>query len=321
MRSWRAAATLCAIAVLSACASLRKGPLAADRLELQRELLTAGEYETVIAQLSAASIRELPRRRRAEAYDLLGESYVRLGDLSHALQTYQLAEGLFPKDINILSGLANLLHRSDLDDRARPLYERVLEIHPNNANANLGLAEIRRRQGFLARSQEHYEKALGEKGWDRNPGIWRDYAEVLADRQSFKRATEAVHKSLELRYDVDSLLSLARFQRRQGLRAEAYAKLSEAIREAPEHHDLRLQNALWLLEDARWEDAGAIADAVLDGEPSHALARWVRASIRLRLGDTKGARADLAVAAGAARRHPFIAETSRAMLRELAGAR
>ncbi|MFX9630925.1 tetratricopeptide repeat protein, partial [Acinetobacter baumannii] len=86
----------------------------------------------------------LPRRRRARGFALLGQSYERMGRIEEALRVSQLAQGLYPDDIDILSDLAELLHRSQLDDRARPYYLRVLKIHPNNAMANRGLAEIER---------------------------------------------------------------------------------------------------------------------------------------------------------------------------------
>lgn len=295
-------------------------PRGGDSLAEARGWFAAGEYSKVAERFAGDAIRKLPRSRRAEAYDLLGQSYNRSGRLNDALETLQLAEGLYPKDINILSDLAHILSRAGLHDRARPYYQRVLDIHPNNAAGNMGIAAIYRRQGMLAKSEYHYRKALDEEGWDRNPDLWRACAEVLAERQRFEEAAEAIHRALALKRDVRSLLSLARFHRKRGLMDDAYARIDEAAAAAPEEPGLLLQKALWLLEDGRDAEAEEIASSVLELEPADALARWTRASALLRSGKLVRARADLIAAAAAERRHPFVARAARAMLRELARA-
>jgi tetratricopeptide (TPR) repeat protein len=152
-----------------------------EAFEDAQKLYDSGKYAEVVAKLSNSGIRAVSWRRRAKAYELLGLSRERIGRLQEALATYQLAEGLYPKDINILSDLAYLLHRVELDDRARPFYERVLKIHPNNAAAHLGLGEIFSKQGLLERSQSHFERALLE--WKNSETVWREYAEVLGERR------------------------------------------------------------------------------------------------------------------------------------------
>lgn len=286
-----------------------------DPLKSRQELFDSGKYALVISQLQEDAIQELPRTDRARAYRLLGQSHERLGAIEKALSVYQLAEGLYPKDINILSDLAGLLHRNQLDERASSYYQRILDIHPNNATARLGLAEIAHTQGSLSSSAEHYEKALKELVSD--PLAWRDYAEVLAERRDFKKASAAIHRSLDLAHDVDSLLDLALFDRRQGLLAEAYQWLEEAMRLAPGRMDLRLRHALWLLEDSQFQKSAQVIDRILQESPNNPLARWIRASIELRVGNREVARKDLTVAAQAQVEQPFVAQASAAMLAEL----
>ena len=276
-----------------------------------RALYDAGKYSEVIERLSGAGMRSIRRGERPRAHELLGASYERTGELQKAIAVYQFAAGLYPKDINILSNQANLLHRMDLDDRARPLYERVLEMHPNNAFGHRGLAEIFRAQGLHAEACDHYALALREHHRDHN--LWRSYAEALADRRDFISAERAVQRALSIEEDAESRLDLADFQRAMR-KPEAYASLDRAGEAAGAREDIRLRRALWLLEDGRLDESLREAESVLSAHADEPLALWLRASIRIRRGSEAGAREDLAKAAQAERDSPFIARVSKALL-------
>jgi tetratricopeptide (TPR) repeat protein len=269
------------------------------------------KFAEVADRLSGAGMRKISRRHRALAYKMLGASYTRQGRLKEAIAVYQYAEGLYPEDINILSGLANLLHHVDLDDRARPLFERVLDIHPNNAEAHLGMAEISFKQGFLEKAQRHYESVLAE--WNQNEGIWRGYALVLAKRRDWAGAVQAVRRALSLLESSDSYEALAVFQRAGG-DSEAYASLQRALAITEDRPDLRLRAGLWLLEDGRLDESLREAEGVLALHPEEPLALWLRASVNLRSGRMDAARKDLESAAGAGRKSPFVARAAAAML-------
>lgn len=292
------------------------GFLRPDPLEHPRKLYADGKFAQVAAELGKSKISGLPRRRRAEAYILLARSYERAGANETALLTYQLAVGLYPKNLEILTHLGDILHHARLDDRARPYYERVVSLHPNNAAANFGLAEIHRAQGFLAKSREHYEKTLEE--WPKNAALWRDYAELLSEQRNFVLARTAIQVSLDLTGDsVETYLSYAHIERRHGLNESGYRRLAKALALDPANIELNLQKALWMLEDGRIEETRELVDRLINKFPEEPLAHWIRASTSLRMGKRSRAAADLRAAASAERTHPFIARTARAMLREM----
>lgn len=307
------ALALAAAAALSACAS--RGS-AVDPLRAERALFDSSRYAEAAGALTAERLRSLPKRFRGDGHALLAHSLEAAGRTDDALAAYQLAEGLFPKNLEVITGMAWLLHRQGLDDRARPLFERAVSIHPNNASANLGLAEIQRSQGDLASAQSAYEKALAGEEWSRSASVLRDYAELLAARQNHQAAASAIARAMKLDPSAATLLSAARIERRRGSGEDAYRNLADALAADPRRDDILLQRALWLLEDGRLPEAEADAEAVL-ARADQALARWIRGSARARRGDLSGARADLASAAAARREHPFVARAALALLEEL----
>ncbi|TBR22506.1 tetratricopeptide repeat protein [bacterium] len=302
-----------ALAALAACAS--RGTLV-DPLKSERALFESGRFAEAAAALTPERLRSLPKRSRGDGHALIAHCLEAVGRSDDALAAYQLAEALYPKNLEALTGLGWLLHRQGLDDRARPLFERAVHIHPNNATANLGLAEIQRAQGDLASAQVGYESALADASWSKNPAVLRDYAELLASRQKPQQAAEAIGRALVLDPSAGTLLSAARIERRRGGIEAAYRDVGYALSGDPTRDDIALQRALWLLEDGRLAEAEADAEAVL-ARSDDALARWVRGSARARRGDLAGARADLASAASQRREHPFVARAALALLEEL----
>src|SRR5581483_1961137 len=103
-------------------------------------------------------VSQLPVSDQRQGYLMLGTSFQRTGQLDKALGVYQVGVKLFPRDLRLLTELGSLLHAAGLEEQAEPLFKKVISIHPNNAAAQLGLAEINHALGFLDVSAEHYEK-------------------------------------------------------------------------------------------------------------------------------------------------------------------
>ncbi|MBI4387193.1 MAG: tetratricopeptide repeat protein [Elusimicrobia bacterium] len=282
-------------------------------LESVQKLFDGRKYEDVIKQLSESNIHKMRRKDIVVAYTLLGGSYQQREQTDKAIGVFQLAVELFPKDINVLSHLAGLLHTVELDDRARPLYERILAIHPNNAAAHLGLAEIERAQGNLEEALEHYGRCLEE--WTQNAAVWLAYAQVLAEKQNFNAASAALQESIALQPgSVDSLSTLALFQYLQGLKSQAHETLRSAIAQAPDRGDFLLRHSLWLLEEGDLEASLSQAQRALRLSPQDPLGLWIRGVIALRRYNKATARRDLELAASKHREAPFIARIATAMI-------
>lgn len=279
-------------------------------------LFETEKYDEVVSRLQGQNIESFSQQYQAQAYLLLGLSYIRQNKIDKALGVLQLAAQLFPNDINVLSALADLLHHEELDDRAKPLYEKVLNIHPNNGTAHLALAEIERSQGFLERSIDHYERCLAELPND--APIWRAYAIVLSERLEYAKATVAIKKSLSLDPgNSQALESLAIFQYRQGLYQEAERTIRNAIAVSKNKTQLRLEHALWLLKENDLNGSIGETQLALESSPGNPLGLWIRASISIRRGKNEAAIADLKLAAANDTQYPFIASIAQEMLGQM----
>ena len=285
-----------------------------------KRLYDAGNYPEVIARLTPATMQKLRSEDLKLAYLYLGGSYEHTGRRGEALGVYQVAVKLFPGDATLLTSLAALLHEADLEEEARPLYEKILQLEPDNAEAHLGLAEIDRSLGLLDRSAQHYEKAL-EKMAER-ANVWRDYAEVLLAQRDARTAELAVRRALALSADVDSWIDLAFIARAQGRLDDALTALDKAsASQTPARAGIGLARTLWLLEAGRNREASAACEEILKDSPDEPLARWVRGMLRLKAGRQESAAKEFALAAFATREAPFTARISAALLERLKGRR
>ncbi|MBI4345778.1 MAG: tetratricopeptide repeat protein [Elusimicrobia bacterium] len=308
----RRAAWLLAAALAAGCAGMRRGM--PTTLDSARSLFEAGRYADVRALLSDRELQELSDRDVPRGYELLGMSQERLGLSDGALKAYQVGVALHPKDVNLLTHLGNLLHNGGLDAHARPYYERILKLSPENAAAHLGLAEVDHRLGFLDRAAAHYETALKE--WNDQPRLWVDYARVLHDMRRYADALEAAGKAASIADGPAARGVRASALWGLGRRVEALQELDAAQRLDPSQLPLAQQRALWLLEAGELERANAAAVLVLNLSADDPLGLWVRGASLLRRGRVQEARRDLERAA-AQKAAPFVAAAAHGMLEEL----
>jgi tetratricopeptide (TPR) repeat protein len=277
-----------------------------------QKLSDASKPAEVLAQLTPEFIQTLRGTDLRQAYVLMGDAHAALGRPAEALGDYQLGVSLFPKNVDLLTRLATLLHTNGLDEQAKPLYQTALHYEPRHWGAHLGLAEIDHRFGFLDRSADHYEIAL--EVLDKRADVWRDYAEVLIAMRENATAELALRKALELDPDSSSAHVLLAFSRRDaGDLAGAIDQL-DAAQALGAGIGARRAKALYLLEAGRLDDAGAEAAAVLAAVPDDGAALWVRARVLLADGDKAGAEKALAAVKAAEGRDEFAARAAGALL-------
>jgi tetratricopeptide (TPR) repeat protein len=269
----------------------------------------------VLAALTPDFMQTLRGTDLRQAYILKGDNLDRVGRSDEALGVYQLGVKLFPKNVDLLTRQAGLLHRTGLDEQAQPLFLKALEYEPRHFGAHLGLAEINHTLGFLDRSASHYEAAL--ETLDERASVWRDYAETLLAQRDWTTADLALRRALTLEpANPEGRVLLGFARRAQGDLPGALIALDEALARGAGVGAKRAK-ALWLIELGRPSAALTVADEILRESPGDAAALWARARAHAAKGMTAKAVADLAPLT-AAPRSDFPARSARALRDALA---
>jgi tetratricopeptide (TPR) repeat protein len=290
-------------------------PLQADPLADVAELVSKGQYEQALDHMDdALNRRGLSSKDKVRAYLLFGRSLEALGRYDRALTHYVLALQLYPRDEELTLALADVYHREELDDKARPLYERVLSRDSRNPRAHIGLAESYQSLGLYDSALEHYRQAVEAWGAG-NPIVWTNYAHALAGERDFAGAEHAMQKALSLSSSPERLEDLAVYQHAQGKLEQAYVTLDAAIAAASSDASLRLRRALWLSKEGRDEEAARDVEKALQLQPKDPLGWWCRGLLDARAGRTADAR--LAFQSAAAVGKGFVAKAAKAALRTL----
>ena len=228
----------------------------------------------VIAVLNPDFMQTLRGTDLRQAYVLLGDNLDLLGRVDEALSVYQLGVKLFPKNVDLLTRQADMLHRNGLEEQARVLYLRAISYEPKHFGAQLGLAEIDRRLGFLDRSASHYEIAL--ETLDQRADVWLSYAETLLAQRDWTTAELAVRRALSLEPKNANGYVLTAFARRaQNDLPGALSALDEALSLGAGIGVLRAKT-LWLIEANHLNEALAVANTILAESPGDSAALWAR---------------------------------------------
>ncbi|OGR90546.1 MAG: hypothetical protein A2V88_17420 [Elusimicrobia bacterium RBG_16_66_12] len=283
-----------------------------------QELSDARRPAEVVAALTPQFIQTLRGTDLRQAYILMGDNLDRLSRPDEALAYYQLGAGLFPKNVDLLTRLGSILHRSGLDERAKTAFLTALRFEPRHWGAHLGLAEISAALGFPDRAAEHYEIAL--ETISERADVWSDYAAVLLASGETKTAELSLGRALALEpRDPAAMVLMAFVLRARGDHAGAILRLDAALAHGG-GAGARRAKALWLLEAGRDAEADAEAVKVLASAPDDAAALWVRARAHLAAGHAIKAYDDLTRAAREDANLSFsarAARTLRARLKDL----
>lgn len=271
----------------------------------------------VLAALTPDFIQTLRGTDLRQAYVLKGDALDALGRVDEALGVYQLGVKLFPKNVDLLTRQGDMLHRTGLDQQAKVFYLKAIVYEPHHFGAQLGLAEIDRRSGFLDRSASHYEIAL--ETLDQRADVWRSYSETLLAQRDWTTAELAIARAIALEPNNPEGHILTAFARRaQGDLDGAIVALDAALALGA-GVGARRAKALWLIEAGRSADALTEADRVLKEAPGDAAALWARARAQLSRGLQAKAALELSPLSSAARQD-FSARAARGLRDKLAAA-
>jgi tetratricopeptide (TPR) repeat protein len=179
-----------------------------------------------------------------QAYEALGDAYLRAGDPANALESSVRAADLLPQQPSTQLQAGSLLLLAGRHDDARARAEKVLEQDPKNvlalilrANALAGLADF----GGALRQAEEAVRLDPNRPWS-----YANLGEYQLAQGKREEAEATFARAIQLAPDsADARLAIAQFYLRAGDVTTAERYLLEAVRLAP--NDLRARRALTLL--------------------------------------------------------------------------
>ncbi len=192
--------------------------------------LTIREAEDSFAAL------ELPEINKSQKHKIMADLYSTSGDWKQALQLYEEAVSQAPDSralAKALRGLSRIYRAMGKPELAGPLYERMLEINPRDANAHIYLARIYAGKGNVEGAIARLETAIAltpEKSWPRV-----ELANVFLSSGELDRAIALCREALALNpKDLTARMRLAEAYKRTGDRDAAIRELETAIALSPE---------------------------------------------------------------------------------------
>jgi tetratricopeptide (TPR) repeat protein len=165
--------------------------------------------------------------------DLLGDAYTQTKDLARAEQTYRKASELDPGELNHLRGLGQTLMAEEKYADALPVYQKLIDLMPDDADNYLAVSQVYRELQQLDRAEENLLKARQYAPGDvkimyneamlyEAQGRYEDAIRVLSDAISGVKGQSAVlptrRRSLAVLYQQLGQL----YRDRQSYQAAAY---------------------------------------------------------------------------------------------------
>lgn len=104
----------------------------------------------------------MPGDQRVPHYCMWIRGLCETGDLEHAFVLAKRAAEEFPREIDVLTALGNVLDLRGELERARKAFGQALELDANSALANYNLGAVLERLGKSEEAERHYEAALND---------------------------------------------------------------------------------------------------------------------------------------------------------------
>jgi tetratricopeptide (TPR) repeat protein len=123
--------------------------------QLTQLLLDEGKSADAVALLEGMN----SRTPSATLLDLLGDAYTQTKDLPKAEQAYRKAVDLDPSELSHLRGLGQTLMAEEKFSDALTVYQKLVELMPDDADIYLRIAQIYREMHQLDRAEESLLKA------------------------------------------------------------------------------------------------------------------------------------------------------------------
>jgi len=287
--------------------------MSADKAAIIREAqkyLAKGQIDKAVAEWE----KILPGSQDANAFNTVGDLYIKKNDKQSAVERFHRAAEIFRKEGFSLKALA--------------LYKKILNINPQDAKSHLVLGELNEEKNIITDAIKYYLAAgdmflksdkktdavntykkilnlaggnlsmrlkivdlFSKEGFvDETAEEYVSISKIYEEQGEAEKARQYLEKSIEIKPGGRSaLIALGNFhEKREDLRA-ALGYFKTAIVRTGKSNDLLLKTAGIAFEVGDYADAGEFAGAVLESDPSSLEAKRLIAEVRMKEGDLEAA--------------------------------
>jgi Suppressor of forked protein (Suf)./HAT (Half-A-TPR) repeat. len=153
--------------------------------------------------------------------------YIRCKNVEQARKVFGTAIGKCPNE-KIFKAYAELELQLANIDRCRVIYEKFIEVFPDNPNAWIKYAELEKSLEEYERCRAIYELAIQQTVIDMPETIWKAYIDTEVSLEEYDRARELYLRLLEKTKHVKVWLSYAQFEYSR----ENYDRMREILQDA-----------------------------------------------------------------------------------------
>ena len=245
-----------AIAAYRKAVTLQPGVLETN-LNLGMLLAANGESEAGKYLLAASKLKPTP-----EQISLISRAWLMLGsrisgtDFAGAVDAYQRAAELDPKDVTALIELGQLLEKHGDSNGAEKAYKDALARSGGSSDAQALLASLYLRNNRLPEAEQLLRSYLQQNPQSANAHL--ELGRILRSEQKFDEAIAELEKSLELKpSDSDAMKELAAVQLESKRYGPAEATLKSLVAKNPNDAELHFLLGNTLLRQLKYGDAQA----------------------------------------------------------------
>jgi Flp pilus assembly protein TadD len=226
----------------------------------------------------------------------LAEALAQASESVEALQEYERAVHLNPKDPEFRFKYAVALSRSRLQDAIAEL-RRSVELDPRNPAVRRALGRLLRRNGDLQGAASEFSKAdaLSLEAERHSQAVIHNKTAIQHLRKSdFSGAVKELRVALSAEPDSpDANLLLGIALSGLGKEDEAHQAFARALKGRPSDPEIHFNFGVFLGKQADWRGAAEEFRSALALKPSHSQARCLLASALGKMGDAEAARDEL----------------------------
>jgi tetratricopeptide (TPR) repeat protein len=287
--------------------------MALDKASIIKEAqkyLAKGQIDKAIAEWE----KVLQGSQDANAFNTVGDLYLKKNDRQNAIERFHRAAEIFRKEGFSLKALAlykkilninphdakshlalgelneekniatdaikyylaagDMFHKANQKTEAVNTYKRILKIASGNLSMRLKIAELFSKEGFAEETAEEYVSISA----------------IYEEQGELEKAKDYLEKAIEIKPgNRAALIGLGNFYEKRGEAQKALDYFKTAIVKTGKSNELVLKAARLAFQMEDYTDAREFADAVVESDPSNLEARRLIAEILMRQGDMEAA--------------------------------